>query len=185
MEGLSLYKKALQNVFTSLTTFSDLDWNEVTAEYLCSHDERPEMTEFTFNFPDYLQGKSQSGDSPAYLFELAFYDLALHQLSLSEHPETLSGIFLNPTALFLNFEFDIPRMLEDAVLGTINVHLRNIILTLYRNAQGEIIQSEMTEHELTILSLLEAGPQKDESFLAPSQKAAFSKLLSAGLIQRT
>src|SRR4051794_32086142 len=76
MKGVSVH--SLQQMFPSLTLFSDIDWNAVTHEY------QSEYIDLTF--PEYLQQKALDGDCPQYLFELAFFELALFDAKTSAEP---------------------------------------------------------------------------------------------------
>ena len=149
---------SLQEMFPSLTLFSDLDWNTVTAEY---------KTEYEgLTFPEYLQQKAIDGDCPTYLFELAFYEQAIFDVknSAAQIPNR-PAVYLNPTALFLELEFDIKRMLLDAQAGKIEIHQRPHVLCIYRDTKSNICTMELNARELSLLQHLENGPQFDRSFL--------------------
>ena len=51
---------SLEQMFPSLTLFSDLDWEAVTQEY--------ESQYIDLSFPESLQQKALDGDCPPYLF---------------------------------------------------------------------------------------------------------------------
>ena len=143
--------RSLQTMFPSLTKFSDLDWEAVTREY--------EATSIGISFPEYLQIKAEQGDCPPYIYELAFYELAAFDAKSSATPfPHQPGIYLNPTALFLNLEFDIPRMLEEAELGNIEVFERSHILCIYRDKDDVVNSIELDGPSLELLSELEDGP---------------------------
>lgn len=143
--------RSLQTMFPSLSKFSDLDWEAVTREY--------EATSIGISFPEYLQIKAEQGDCPPYLYELAFYELAAFDAKSSVTPfPHQPGIYLNPTALFLNLEFDIPRMLEEAELGNIEVFERSLILCIYRDKDDVVNSVELDGPSLELLSQLEDGP---------------------------
>ena len=164
---------ALQQMFPSLTLFSDLDWDAVTREY--------ESEYIDLSFPEYLQQKAVDGDCPPYLFELAFYELALFDAKTSDEPFPFKpGIYLNPTALFLSLEFDVKAMIEDAQKGTIDVIERPHVLCLYRDTHDVVHTVEMSEEELDLLQHLEDGPQTDMKFV--SDKKIFEKLQKSGII---
>lgn len=166
---------ALQQMFPSLTLFSDLDWEAVTHEY--------ESEYIDLSFPEYLQQKAVDGDCPPYLFELAFYELALFDAKTSSEPFPFKpGIYLNPTALFLSLEFDVKKMLEEAAKGNIEVFERPHVLCLYRDKKDVIHTVEMSEEELDLLQHLEDGPQADKNFVATQNKKMFEKLEKEGLI---
>ncbi len=166
---------ALQQMFPSLTLFSDLDWDAVTQEY--------ESEYIDLSFPEYLQQKALDGDCPAYLFELAFYELAHFDAKTSLEPFPFKpGIYLNPTALFLSLEFDIIRMLKEAKDGKVEVYERNHVLCLYRDKNDQIQNFEMTDDDLDLLQHLEDGPQNDTNFIADKYRTHYEKFTSIGLV---
>lgn len=166
---------ALQQMFPSLTLFSDLDWDAVTQEY--------ESEYIDLSFPEYLQQKALDGDCPPYLFELAFYELALFDAKTSAEPFPFKpGIYLNPTALFLSLEFDVMRMLKEAKEGKVEVYERNHVLCLYRDAQDNIHTLEMTDDDLDLLQHLEDGPQNDRNFVDQKYRDHYEKFTKNGLI---
>src|SRR5688572_19007344 len=131
----------LEKVYSSLTKFSDLDWDQVSKEYA--------KVEKQISFPEYLQIKAEDGDCPVYLFELAFYELALAETLASklEYPKA-NGIYLNSSALFLSLEYDIEKMLKDAELGKIDIHERPHVLCLFRDKNDEFKTVELEEEAL-------------------------------------
>ncbi len=162
---------SLQKMFPSLSKFSDLDWESVTREY--------EATSIGISFPEYLQIKAEQGDCPPYLFELAFYELAAFEASSSVAPfPHQPGIYLNPTALFLNLEFDIPRMLEEAELGNIEIFERSHILCIYRDKDDVVNSLELDGPSLALLSELEDGPIAKVS----ERNQNYESLVKRGLI---
>ena len=166
---------ALQQMFPSLTLFSDLDWDAVTQEY--------ETEYIDLSFPEYLQQKALDGDCPPYLFELAFYELALFDAKTSVEPFPFKpGIYLNPTALFLSLEFDVVRMLKEAKAGKVEVYERNHVLCLYRDTHDVIHTLEMTDDDLELLQHLEDGPQTDKEFVDSKYRAHFENFTRNGLI---
>jgi hypothetical protein len=166
---------ALQQMFPSLTLFSDLDWDAVTHEY--------ESEYIDLSFPEYLQQKAIDGDCPPYLFELAFYELAVFDAKTSSEPFPFKpGIYLNPTALFLSLEFDVKKMLEEASNGNIEVIERPHVLCIYRDKKDQLHTIEMSEEELDLLQNLEDGPQADLDFVSEKQKSNFKKLEKSELI---
>jgi hypothetical protein len=163
----------LEQMFPSLTLFSDLDWEAVTEEY--------EANYIDISFPEYLQQKALEGDCPPYLFELAFFELAMFDVKTSSEPFPFKpGIYLNPTALFLSLEFDVARMLSDAKQGKIEVHERPHVLCLYRDKQDKVHTIEMSEDELNLLQHLEEGPMSNVTFV--TDEALYKKLIKNGLI---
>jgi hypothetical protein len=166
---------SLQQMFPSLTTFSDLDWEAVTREY--------EATSIGISFPEYLQIKAEQGDCPAYLFELAFFELAAFDAKTSAEPfPFMPGVYLNPTALFLNLEYDITRMLEEAEQGKIAVYERPHILCLYRDSKDEVNSLELDKDALEILEKLEDGPITEPQKLSSLKKDNLEHLVQKGLI---
>jgi len=166
---------SLEKMFPSLTTFSDLDWEAVTKEY--------ETTSIDISFPEYLQRKALDGDCPPYLFELAFYELAAFDAKTSVEPFPYRpGIYLNPTALFLNLEFDIPKMLERATKGKVEVHERPHVLCLYRSKDDQVNSMELENEDLEVLQELEDGPQMDKQFLEGKSQQNYTQLVRKGLI---
>lgn len=166
---------ALQQMFPSLTLFSDLDWEAVTQEY--------ETDYIDISFPEYLQQKTLEGDCPPYLFELAFYELALFDAKTSDEPFPYkTGVYLNPTALFLSLEFDVKRMLEVAATGKIEIYERNHVLCIFKDTHDRIHLLEMTEDELDLLQHLEDGPQLNTNFVPLKFQEHFKKFEKNGLV---
>ncbi len=166
---------SLQEMFPSLTLFSDLDWEAVTEEY------RSEFADLSF--PEYLQQKALDGDCPLYLFELAFYELAVFDIKSSTDSVPKSpGIYLNPTALFLSLEFDVKKMLLEASLGNINVFEKEHVLCIYKDQHDVVQFLEVTDEDLDLLQHLEEGPQKDKSFVSSKHQHSYQKFDKIGLI---
>lgn len=166
---------ALQQMFPSLTLFSNLDWDAVTKEY--------ETEYIDLSFPEYLQQKALDGDCPPYLFELAFYELALFDAKTSVEAFPFKpGVYLNPTALFLSLEFDVMRMLKEAKDGKVEVYERSHVLCLYRDTQDKIHMIEMTDDDLDLLQHLEDGPLNDKNFVDSKYQDHFTKFTRNGLI---
>lgn len=171
--GESMY--SLEQMFPSLTLFSDLDWKAVTEEY--------EAEYIDISFPEYLQQKAIDGDCPPYLFELAFYELAQFDARTSTEPfPHLAGVHLNPTALFLSLEFDVKKMLEEAKKGNIDVFERPHVLCLYRDKNDVVHTIEMTDDELNLLQNLEDGPMENLEFVPQNSEALFKDMVSKGLV---
>jgi hypothetical protein len=165
----------LEQMFPSLTLFSDLNWETVTSEYLTGYGD--------LSFPEYLQQKHIEGDCPPYLFELAYFEQALFELKdmKIENPPQ-KGIFLNPTSLFLSLEFDIKKMLENAHQGEIHIIEKQHVVCLFKNQNGQIISIETSDEELFLLQKLEEGPREDSSFVEKEHQTFFEKFLQNGLI---
>lgn len=164
---------SLEKMFPSLTLFSDLNWDAVTEEY--------ERDFIDISFPEYLQQKSLEGDCPPYLFELAYYELALFdaKTSLETFPHR-PGVYLNPTALFLSLEFDIKKMLEEALKGNIEIIERPHVLCLFKDTHDRLHSMEVDEDALEMLQNLEDGPQIDRAFVKDLEQ--YMSLIETGLI---
>lgn len=158
MNPFKNFQDALETMYPSLTTFSDLKWDEVSREYIASHDERPtDIDDFIFNFPAYLQDKSADGDCPVYLFELAFLELLREQILNNELEEIDSeGLHLNPSLSFLNLEHDVIRMMDEAAKGNVQIIERPHILCIYRHPVQGLSHVEITTKYLEILQALES-----------------------------
>ena len=166
---------ALEQMFPSLTLFSDLNWEAVTQEY--------ESNYIDLSFPEYLQQKAVEGDCPPYLFELAYFEMALFDVkTTTESFPFQDGIYLNPTALFLSLEFDIMKMLSEAKAGNIEVIERPHVLCLFRDPEDKIHFQELSQDELSILQNLEEGPKLNDHFLRKNQRSDFNKLVDLGII---
>ena len=166
---------ALEQMFPSLTLFSDLNWEAVTQEY--------ESNYIDLSFPEYLQQKAVEGDCPPYLFELAYFEMALFDVKTTTEPFPFQdGIYLNPTALFLSLEFDIMKMLSEAKSGNIEVIERPHVLCLFRDPEDKIHFQELSQDELLILQNLEEGPKLNDHFLRKNQRSDFNKLVQLGII---
>jgi hypothetical protein len=166
---------ALEQMFPSLTLFSDLNWEAVTQEY--------ETNYIDLSFPEYLQQKAVDGDCPPYLFELAYFELAHYDVKTTDEAfPSQDGIYLNPTALFLSLEFDVLKMLKEAESGKIEVIERPHVLCLYRDKKDKIHFEELSQEELSILQNLEEGPKPDDKFLDEHERPLFENLVKMGLI---
>ncbi len=164
----------LAQKFPSLTLFSDLNWEAVTTEY--------ETQYVDISFPEYLQQKSLEGDCPPYLFELAFFELALFDARTWDEPfPHVPGIYLNPTALFLSLEFDVKRMLDEASQGRIQVLERPHVLCLFRISDG-VKTIELSDEDLTLLQKLEGGPLPGSDAFNDDERQVFTRLKQLGLI---
>jgi hypothetical protein len=165
----------LEKIFPSLSKFSDLDWEAVSNEY--------GKVSSKISFPEYLQIKAEDGDCPEYLYELAYYELAVHEAKNPDiqFPQT-SGIHLNPTALFLSLEFDIERMLKEAELGKIEVYERHNVLCVFRDSKQKFQCVELDEDALDILEHLEDGPQKDLSFMGDKDHKELLSLVNLNIV---
>lgn len=159
----------LQAKFPSLTLFSDLDWEAVSNEY--------ERDYGDLSFPEYLQQKAVEGDCPPYLFELAYYEMAHHELAGTPAPEATKTLTLNPTALFLNLEYDVEAMLDEAQQGNITLIEKEHVLTLFMDLKGQVCSLELTNDDLLLLQKLEEGETPTEKELKASKR-----LLEWGLI---
>ncbi len=164
----------LQEIFSSLSLFSDLNWEAVIQEYESGYSQ--------ISFPEYLQQKAVEGDCPPYLFELAFYELAVFDAKKSQAPRPLNpGIYLNPTALFLDLEFDVKKMLDEATKGHIDVFERPHVLCLFRSMNDQVQTLELGKNDLALLQSLEDGPRSERKFSEEEEKI-FSNLKNKGLI---
>lgn len=164
----------LEQMFPSLTLFSDLDWEAVTQEY--------EADYIDLSFPEYLQQKALDGDCPPYLFELAYYELAHYDAKNSDAAFPFKpGIYLNPTALFLSLEFDIVKMLNEAKAGNVDVFERSHVIGLFKDEHDKIHTLELSDSELGLLQNLEDGPQGSADFIGKN-KREFEALVKQGLI---
>lgn len=157
------YQRALEKMYPRLATFSDLNWEEVAEEYFAL---RPSLSsdlqEVLCDFPSYLETKAMEGDCPSYLFELAYFELAeFHAQSSPENFPTAKGVHLNPTTNFLNFEFDIARMVREAEKGEVNVYERPHVMCVSRHQDGSLRFTELNQRELDLLLTLEDGPQEN------------------------
>jgi hypothetical protein len=156
--------------FPSLGIFSNINWGQVAAEYLPFQEK--------ISFPEYLQIKAENGDCPEYLFELAFYEMAVAQVQEAAFvtPEG-KGLHLNPTAAFLNLDFDIGRMLAAAEEGSVEVHQRENVLCVFQY-QDEVSVVELDAETLEFLEELEAGPIP----LEEGPEDGLQELIELGLI---
>jgi len=165
----------LEKIFPSLAKFSDLNWTEVSNEY--------GKVSSKISFPEYLQIKAEDGDCPEYLYELAYYELAVHEANNPDitFPQS-GGIHLNPTALFLSLEFDIERMLKEAELGKIEIYERHNVLCVYRDHKNIFQCVELDDDALDILEQLENGPQKDLAFMRDKDHKEFLQLVNLNIV---
>ena len=164
---------SLEQMYSCLTLFSDLNWSEVITEY---ESLSPDLT-----FPEYLQQKCLEGDCPPYLYELAFYEMARsHVESLKLELPQKPGLYLNPSLVFLNFDFDVKKMLEEASQGQIHVYEKSHILCLFRNKKNQVHATEITHKDLELLQKLENGPLFDCDFDLKADHD--QKLIDLGII---
>lgn len=164
----------LEKMFPSLTLFSDLNWEAVTQEY--------ESHYIKLSFPEYLQQKALDGDCPPYLFELAFYELALFDArTSSENFPHEQGVYLNPTALFLSLEYDVKRMLEEASKGHVDVYEKDHVMAIFRDKHDKVHCEELDQEELSLLEQLEDGPANSTDEIKANQ-SILKKLLDNHLI---
>lgn len=165
----------LEQLYPSLARFSDINWEAVTKEY--------ESTSIEISFPEYLQLKAEEGDCPPYLFELAYYEMALASARTSDEPLPYRpGIYLNPTALFLALQFDVIGMLESASRGKVEVLEKDHVLCLFRGEGDKVKSLEVDQEELELLQFLENGPQFDVSFVDEKHQGQYQNLVQQGLI---
>lgn len=165
----------LQKSFSSLSLFSDIDWDAVTKEY--------EITSIAISFPEYLQLKAEQGDCPPYLYELAYYEMARQSALESDEPfPHRTGVYLNPTAHFLSLEFDVPRMLKEAHQGHVEIYERPQVVCLYRERDMVVKAAELEEEELRLLQQLENGPRPDRTRIDGSDAPSFQKLIDRGIV---
>lgn len=184
MDYLRQFQQALEKMYPSLTVFSDLDWEAITGEYLASHDERPQdLEEFIFNFPQYLQMKANEGDCPPYLHELAFYELIQDQIIQIElEAPDEKGLYLNPTLSFLNLQFDVEVMMDEATKGTVQIIERPHILCLYRHPEKGLHHIEIDTEKLEVLQLLENSPAVTRNVIPEHFQETLRGLINLGMI---
>lgn len=184
MNPFQSFQDALVKMYPSLNVFSDIDWDDLTQEYIASHDERPtDLEEFLFNFPHYLQDKAAAGDCPVYLFELAYFEYLQTQIIENELdlPEEL-GLHLNPSLSFLNLEFDINLMLDEATKGNVQIFERPHVLCLYRHPSKGFHHIDITTPVLKVLQKLEDGPLTNESEFHNDDLSTLEHLIELGLV---
>lgn len=176
MEFLKNYQDALESTYPSLGDFSDIDWDQVTKEHLASFETRPTIDEFIIQFPEFLQSKSIDGDAPAYLFELAFFELIQNHITNSEFiiPEE-KGIWLNPTLSFLDLRFDLLPMLAKKT----EVFEREHLLCVFKSLAHEINHLEISADQLTVLQKVEGQEE-----ITSLEKKTLEELIELGLIFR-
>lgn len=184
MDYFKKFQDALETMFPSLTVFSDMDWNEISKEYIASHDERPtDLDEFIFHFPQFLQDKAAAGECPVYLFELAFVELMQNQILVTDlEMPTEKGIYLNPSLSFLNLEFDISVMIDEATKGNIQVLQRPHILCIYRDPVRGLHHVDITTPILEVLQELEDGPLRERGDLPTLQQKTLHELIDLGVV---
>jgi len=176
MELLKNYQDALELTYPSLKDFSDIDWNQVTKEHLASFETRPTIDEFIIQFPEFLQSKSIDGDAPAYLYELAFFELLQVHLTKQElTPPEVKGISLNPTLSFLDLEYDILPMLASKN----EIIPRNHILCVFKSLAHEINHLEISSDYLGVLQKIESDEE-----VSSNEEPILQSLVDMGLVFR-
>lgn len=184
MNHFKIFQDALEKTFTSLTVFSDLNWDEIAREYIAAHDEHPDnVDDFTFNFPQFLQDKASDGDCPSYLFELAYFELLQTQILATDLVlPTTEGLHLNPSLSFLNLEFDVGLMMDEATKGSVQILQRPHVLCLYRHPVRGLHHIEITTPILEMLQHLEQGSLNRRSEIPEKDQPTLTKLLDLGVI---
>lgn len=179
MNPFQPFQDALIKMYPSLSVFSDINWDDLSQEYVASHDVRPtDLEEFLFNFPFFLQDKAAAGDCPVYLFELAYYEYLQTQILASDVPlMDQNGFHLNPTLSFLNLEYDINLMLDEATKGNIQIIQRPHVLCLFRHPTKGFHHLDITTSVLKVLQELEEGPQ-----VSISDTQTLKHLIELGLV---
>lgn len=166
---------SLEAKFPHLKLFCHMNWEEVTREY--------ESHYIDISFPEYLQQKAIEGDCPDYLFELAFYELALAEVKNHKiNYPYLPGIYLNPSVLFLSLEYDIPSMLKLLEEDGPALIERSIYLGIYQDTQGSARVHELSHDELQILQILEDGPALNYQAFADFNADKFALLCRQEII---
>jgi hypothetical protein len=184
MNHFKVFQDALEKTFPSLTVFSDLNWDDVAREYIAAHDERPtDLDDFTFNFPQFLQDKASDGDCPTYLFELAYFELLQSQILENELilPEE-KGLHLNPSLSFLNLEFDVGMMMDEATKGSVQILQRPHVLCLYSHPTRGLHNIEVTTPILETLQLLEEDSLENREAVPKHLQETLQKLIDLGVI---
>ncbi len=184
MNAFYEFQAALEDTFPSLGQFSDLNWDTITQEYISVHESRPkDISDFVFGFPEFLQDKAQRNECPPYLYELAYLELLEMNLFHSEIvlPQS-QGYHLNPTLSFLNLEFDISQMREEASEGKINIIERPHVLCLFHHPEEGIHQVDLETHHLELLQSLEDRVIPLNESIADQDKDCFHELVDLGLI---
>ena len=184
MNPFQKFQDALVAMYPGLSVFSDISWDKITKEYLADHDERPQdVDEFVFGFPQFLQDKASRDECPSHLFELAYFELIENELLNSDllMPSD-EGIHLNPSLSFLNLEFDICLMVDEATKGNIQIIQRPHILCLYRHPERGLLHTEITQEFLEVLQALENGAFPSMEIFPEHQQMAVRKLMELGVI---
>ncbi len=184
MNAFYEFQAALENTFSSLEQFSDLNWDTITQEYISVHESRPQdISDFVFGFPQFLQDKAQRNECPPYLFELAYFELLEMNLLNSEIvlPQS-QGYHLNPTLSFLNLEFDISQMLSDASEGKVNIIERPHVLCFFHHPEDGIHQVDLETHHLKLLQRLEDRVISLNESIPEQDVDCFHELVDFGLI---
>lgn len=184
MKLFQSFQDALVKMYPSLSVFSDINWDDLAQEYIASHDERPhDLEEFLFNFPHYLQDKAAAGDCPVYLFELAYYEYLQNQILQNQiDPPEVAGLHLNPSLSFLNLEFDVNLMLDEATKGNVQIIQRPHVLCLYQHPSKGFHHIDITTPVLKVLQKLENGPLSSLSELPQEDHSTVNHLIELGII---
>ncbi len=184
MNHFQKFQDALEQMYPGLSVFSDISWDKITKEYIASYDDRPQdIEEFVFGFPEFLQDKASRDECPVHLFELAYYELLENNMIHTEMPTIdSSGLHMNPTLSFLNLEYDITQMVDEATKGNIQIIPKDHILCLYRHPQTGFNSVDISPEQLTILQQLEKGPIASPNQIAAPLQEHLTKMLDLGLV---
>jgi len=165
----------LQKIYPHLNLFCDIKWEVISEEYKeYSHQK---------SFPEYLAEKSSEGDCPPYIFEMAFYEQTLYELKNQTplYPKE-SGIYLNSTVHFLNLEFDIPKMIEQAQNGFISFIEKPHVLAIYKLKDNKIHQQQLSKKDLILLQEFENGPKQSWDLNTSDGFTSLNQLISSGIL---
>jgi hypothetical protein len=184
MNHFQKFQDALEQMYPGLSVFSDINWDQITKEYIASFDERPQdIEEFVFGFPEFLQEKASRDECPDHLFELAYYELLENNIIHSEMPPIdSSGLHMNPTLSFLNLEYDISQMIDEATKGNIQIIPKEHILCVYRHPKNGLHTIDISTAQLTILQELEKGPIQNLQQIPGNLQDELKQMLNLGLV---
>lgn len=184
MDLFKSFQDALEEMYPSLNVFSDINWNEISQEYIASHESPPQdIEDFVFGFPQFLQEKASQDECPVYLYELAYFELIENQLISSKIILPKSpGIHLNPSLSFLSLEFDIGLMRDEATKGNVLVIQRPHIICLYRQKTKGVHQIEISPSFLDVLQKLEETTSLIKTEWPLHEQQTLNQLIELGLV---
>ena len=111
-------------------------------------------------------------------FELLQSQILENELILPEE----KGLHLNPSLSFLNLEFDVGMMMDEATKGSVQILQRPHVLCLYSHPTRGLHNIEVTTPILETLQLLEEDSLENREAVPKHLQETLQKLIDLGVI---